>query len=180
MLSDLPTRADAPEGDEKAEQDYCAAMQRVSRVFGKQRRSNSTADEHKQYMRIFDGWLVRKGFGSFVEAEMEHGRCVALHPRRKADGKIKVMKGDLLVGCLLEMATGSKSTPKGGAVADLMSRAATEVAAACGQRTKMKYAHARRVGALARATAMAQRAARANARRVGDCFFSRGSEVLFG
>ena len=97
LLSDLPTRADAPEGDEKAEKEYCAAMQRVSRVFGKQRRSNSTADEHKQYMRIFDGWLVRKGFGSFVEAEIEHGRCVALHPRRKADGTVKVMKGDLLI-----------------------------------------------------------------------------------
>ena len=33
-------------------------MRIVSNVFGKQRRSNTTADEHKMYMRIFDGWLV--------------------------------------------------------------------------------------------------------------------------
>ena len=52
LLSDLPKRADAPEGDEKAEAEYCEAVQKLSRVFGKQRRSNSTADEHKMYMRI--------------------------------------------------------------------------------------------------------------------------------
>ena len=32
-------------------------MRVVSNVFGKQRRSNTTADEHKMYMRIFAGWL---------------------------------------------------------------------------------------------------------------------------
>ena len=63
MLSELPKRADAPEGDEQAEEAYCAAVRIVSDVFGKQRRSNTTADEHKMYMRIFDGWLVREGFG---------------------------------------------------------------------------------------------------------------------
>ena len=167
LLSDLPKRADAPEGDERAEAEYCAAVQKLSRVFGKQRRSNSTADEHKMYMRIIDGWLVRQGFGSYVEAEIdEYGRLVALHPRRNADGAIKVMKGDLLVGYLLEMATGSKSTPKGGAAADLMARAASEVATACGKRSQMRCARtrtrARRSGG--RAKAGTHRAARAKAR----------------
>ena len=67
------------------------------------------ADEHKMYMRIFDGWLVRQGFGSFVSAEIEHGRCVSLQPRRKADGTVKVVKAEIFVGYLLKMATGSSS-----------------------------------------------------------------------
>ena len=33
LLSDLPKRADAPEGDERAEAEYCEAVQKVSRVF---------------------------------------------------------------------------------------------------------------------------------------------------
>ena len=94
-------------------------------------------------------WLVREGFGSFVSAEIKHGRCVSLQPRRKADGTVKVVKADIFVGYLLEMATGSSSTLKGSAAADLMARAATEVATACGKRSKMRCARACVGGALA-------------------------------
>ena len=68
-------RGDAKEAAQ-AEDEYCTAVQKLSRVFGKQRRSNSTADEHKMYMRIIDEWMVRQGFGSFVEAEIDESSYV--------------------------------------------------------------------------------------------------------
>tara|TARA_B110000046_G_scaffold57696_1_gene64602 strand:+ start:555 stop:839 length:285 start_codon:yes stop_codon:yes gene_type:complete len=44
----------------------------VSEAVAKQKRSVGTADEHKMYTRLFDGWLVREGFGSFFEAIIEN------------------------------------------------------------------------------------------------------------
>ena len=56
-----------------------------------------------------DGWLVRKGFGSYVEAEVDKfGELVAVHPRRTATGELKVVKPQFVIGYLLEMASGSK------------------------------------------------------------------------
>ena len=58
LLEELPRRArGAPTCDEAADAQYCEAIDRVSAVFGNQRRSQTTADEHKMYMRIIDGWL---------------------------------------------------------------------------------------------------------------------------
>ena len=58
-LSELPRRkADAVEGDEVADAEYCQAVARVANAFGRQRRSVTTAAEHVMYMRMFDGWLV--------------------------------------------------------------------------------------------------------------------------
>ena len=54
-----------------ADKEYCNAINKISSVFGKQKRSNSTAAEHRMYMRMIDGWLVRKCFGSYVEADVE-------------------------------------------------------------------------------------------------------------
>ena len=77
-----------------------------------QKRANSTADEHKRYIRTIDGWLVRKGFGSFVEAEVDkHCQLVAVHARRTASGEIKVMKPQMIIGYLLEMAASSFNVP---------------------------------------------------------------------
>ena len=44
----------------EADEIYCAAIDKVTSVFGKQKRSQTTADEHKSYVRMFDGWLVRQ------------------------------------------------------------------------------------------------------------------------
>ena len=50
MLEELPERAPgASPNDEAADAAYCKSIQRVSNVFGKQRRSQTTADEHKMY-----------------------------------------------------------------------------------------------------------------------------------
>ena len=50
----------------------------------------------------------------------------------------QVVRPELLVAWLLEMATGSKSTPKGGTVAYIAARVGSEVPSACGLRSKMK------------------------------------------
>ena len=85
MLEELPERAPgASPNDEAADAAYCKSIQRVSNVFGKQRRSQTTADEHKMYGRLFDGWLVRKGFGSYFEAIVgDDGRCTAVKLRTR-------------------------------------------------------------------------------------------------
>lgn len=114
----------------------------MSEAVAKQKRSVGTADEHKMYTRLFDGWLVREGFGSFFEAIIENGRCVQVRARKHEDGTLKVIKPQMLIGHLLEMSVGSKGTPKGGHAADLAARAAMEVATACGPRSKMRCAAA--------------------------------------
>ena len=83
---------------------------------------------------------MREGFGSFFEATFENGICVLVSARKLEDGTPKVLKPQMLIGYLLEMSVGSKSTPKGGHAADLAARAAMEVATACGLRSKMKCA----------------------------------------
>ena len=140
MLAKLPERRkDNCLDAAAADKEYCDAIDKVAAVFGQQKRANSTADEHKRYIRTIDGWLVRKGFGSFVEAEVDkHGQLVAVHARRTASGEIKVMKPQMIIGYLLEMAAGSKDTPKGGHAGDLLARAGQEAVTACGPRSKMK------------------------------------------
>ena len=55
LLDKLPERMPGAGPDDHAADDaYCKAIQRVSNVFGKQRRGQSTADEHKMYVRLFD------------------------------------------------------------------------------------------------------------------------------
>ena len=63
------------------------------------------------------------------------------------DGSPKVMAPQMLLGHLFAMATGAKSTPKGGHAADLESRAATELATACGPRSQMRCARAQTAAA---------------------------------
>ena len=63
---------------------------------------------------------------------------VAVRARRLPSGEKKVVKPQMLVGYLLQMAVGGESTPKGGHPADLAARAAMEVASACGLRSHMK------------------------------------------
>jgi hypothetical protein len=142
MLASVPQRRQGGRGADADELDaeYCVAIDKVASVFGRQKRANSTADEHRAYIRIFDGWLVRKGFGSFVEVEVNgHGRLVAVCPRRSAAGALKVLKPQMLIGYLLEMASGDKAAPKGGHAGDLLARAGQEAVTACGRRSDMKF-----------------------------------------
>jgi hypothetical protein len=145
LLANVPQRrtssraVDDSVQDATLDQEYCDAIDKVSAVFGRQKRSNSTADEHRMYIRMLDGWLVRKGFGSYVEAIFDkHGLLVEVRPRRTATGEVKVLKAQMLIGYLLEMASGSKDTPKGGHAGDLLAQAGQEAVSACGVRSKMK------------------------------------------
>ena len=139
LLAHVPVRRQGID-NAVADKEYCSAIDKVSEVFGRQKRANSTAAEHKMYMRMIDGWLVRKGFGSYVEAELDdHGELVAVHARRTASGEIKVMQPQMIIGYLLEMASGSKDTPKGGHVSDLLARAGHEAVTACGPRSKIEF-----------------------------------------
>ena len=46
-------------------------------------------------MRMIDGGLVREGFGSYVEVEVNrHGELVAVHSRQTVTGEIKVVTPD--------------------------------------------------------------------------------------
>ena len=127
MLANVPERSKVLD-DATADAEYCKSIDKVSAIFGRQKRANSTAAEHRSYMRLLDGWLVRKGFGSYVESEVDQfGQLVAVHPRRTASGEMKVVKPQMIIGYLLEMASGSKDTPKGGHAGDLLARAGQEV-----------------------------------------------------
>ena len=66
-LGNLPSRGSEADSD----LEYCAAIDKISATFGRQRRSETTAAEHKMYVRLFECWLVRSGFGSYVEVEVD-------------------------------------------------------------------------------------------------------------
>ena len=121
-LTELPKRLATGAAAEKA---YCDAIDKVSGVFSRQRRSVSTAQEHMQYMRLFEGYLVRKKHGSYVSIVLdEHGMLTEVHAKISAEtGEIKVIPPQMLIGWLLEMASGlpavsgvliytTKATPK--------------------------------------------------------------------
>ena len=120
--------------------EYCAAVESCAAVFGRNKRSETTAAEHKMYMRLFDGWLVRSGFGSYVTVKLdEHGVLVAVSARRSAETKkIKVVRPQMLIGWLLDMVNGSENAPKGTHAGELAARAMLEAATACGRRVDFK------------------------------------------
>ena len=96
-------------------------------------------EDRNSYMRLIDGWLVRRGHGSYVECiTNESGRLVEVRARRAATGERKVTMPQMLIAHLLEMASASEHTPKGGHAADIAARAGQEVVTACGPREKMK------------------------------------------
>ena len=96
LLASVPERS-GPDEDVDAERNFCAAIDKVSDVFWRQKRAASTADEHRGYMRLIDGWLVRRGHGSYVECiTNESGRLVEVRTRRAATGERKVIMPQML------------------------------------------------------------------------------------
>ena len=139
LLASTPRRRTTQGDEAAADEEYCHAIRQVAGVFGQQKRAQSTADEHKMYIRLLDGWLVREGFGSYVTVVLDgSGQVVSVRARLRPDGTKKVMRAEMLIGHLLQMAEGSRETPKGGHAGDLLARAGQEVATACGPRSKMK------------------------------------------
>ena len=142
LLEQLPVRdPSAPAGEQAANKKYMAEIDGVAHAFGGQKRSQGTEDECLKYVMAVEAWLVRSKFGSYFIPEHDaDGRLAAVRPQRDQTGELKVVPEQLIVGMLLEMATGSKNAPKGRGAAEIESEA--EVPSATGLRRKMRCASA--------------------------------------
>jgi len=109
-----------PNEDELHE--YCVAIRRTARVFAKAHVKKGTLAEHDQYTVWVAMYMQLSGFGTFVivddskdPGERGFVAPVGVHGGRVREGELaKVMRAEVLVGMLLAMGAGHKSTPKGG------------------------------------------------------------------
>ena len=101
---------------ELAIKQYSAAIRDVTRVFGRVHQTNETLEEHDRYMVWIAAWAQISRFGEFVEIDesLKPGADGYLKPKLNEDGSQRVVLPEMLTGMLLEMASGAKSTPKGG------------------------------------------------------------------
>ena len=101
---------------ELAIKQYSAAIRDVTRVFGRVHQTNETLEEHDRYMVWIAAWAQISGFGEFVviDESLKPGADGYLKPKLNEDGSQRVVLPEMLTGMLLEMASGAKSTPKGG------------------------------------------------------------------
>ena len=121
---------------------YCKAVRGATATFKDGHRATQTALEHDMFMRIINNWAVRSGFGTFVVDRKD--RVAGMLPptvqiaKDDATGEPKVLKPEMVVGMLLEMATGDENVPKGGHPDDLARMASSEAKNVCGPRRKWK------------------------------------------
>jgi hypothetical protein len=124
--------------------EFVVAIRSTMRVFGRFHHTTNTLGCNDRYMVWLDSWGKLSGFGSHIVVDAtvrcvamclqwresrasEHVAksvcvvCAQLEPGRigfitpaKRDGEVRVMLPEMLVGCVLEMVTGSELTPKGG------------------------------------------------------------------
>ena len=90
---------------------YCKAVRGATETFKEGHRATSTALEHDMYMRLINCWAERSGFGTYVvPRENANGEaptvCAAVEKRKRLP---KVLKPEMIVGLLLEMATGDEN-----------------------------------------------------------------------
>jgi len=141
-IGDVPKRRALGEAeDEEATEVFCAAVRKAANVFGKSRRAQSTADEHLRYIVSIDKYLVRMGHGSFVTitSTSDDGVVLKVEPRRHAGtGAIRMIRPEMIVALLLDMASGSEDAPKGGHAEDIAANADHEMVGACGPRALQK------------------------------------------
>jgi hypothetical protein len=120
--------------------EYCKAMRGTTETFKDGHRANSTAKEHDMYARLINCWAERSGFGTYV-VEREDAAAEPPTVRAAVDeetGVPKVLKPEMIVGMLLEMATGDKNMPKGGHPDDLARLASTDEKNLAGPRAAWK------------------------------------------
>ena len=126
-LTEMPRRLDFADGEDGMAQ-WCDEVDERSGTFCKSQRASLTSEEHDRYMWIFNEYLKRQGHGSFV-VRTDAAVGVTLAPRTsstgllaptvdEATGKINVVKPQMLVAYVLDMACGSPETPKGGHALD--------------------------------------------------------------
>ena len=83
--------------------------------------------EHDMYMRLINCWAERSGFGTYVVPREGAKDTPAVRAAvDKRTGLPMVLKPEMIVGLLLEMATGDENMPKGGHPDDLKRLASTD------------------------------------------------------
>ena len=121
-------------------EEYCKAVRGATQTFKESHRAESTAREHDMYMRLINCWAERSGFGTFVvPREGAEDKSPAVRAARDAaTAELKVLRPEMIVGMLLEMATGDSNMPKGGHQDDLALLKATDDKHIAGPRTNWK------------------------------------------
>lgn len=118
-VKELPRFHEFADRDD-AEREWCSAVDESSNSFGKALRAQTTSHEHDMYMWGFNEFLLRQGFESYVrivkprekiKLTSSTGRLTAMRDRA---GKIRVVKPQMVLALILDMAAGSEETPKGG------------------------------------------------------------------
>ena len=120
---------------------YCKAMRQSTTTFKEGNRAASTAAEHDMYVRLINCWAERSGFGTYAIERKGNadGTSAAMQIAREARSKaLRVLKPEMIVGLLLEMATGDPNMPKGGHASDLARLAKSDAKNICGPRTQWK------------------------------------------
>ena len=123
-------------------QAYCKAVRGATDTFKDAHRATQTALEHDMYMRLFNCWTERSGFGTFVVDRPD--RVPGEEPptaqiaKDAATGEVRVVEPEMIIGMLLEMATGDENMPKGGHADDLTRLAGSERKHICGPKLKWK------------------------------------------
>ena len=124
-VQDLPRLRDYAPGTDRVvfwQRDVRKAASGVS----KGKRAQGTSDEHDRHMWALNEYAKRQGFDSFVERvqEGEHPEATSstgmLKPTYDESGEMRVAPPELIVSCLLDMASGSSEAPKGGSLETLL------------------------------------------------------------
>ena len=120
---------------------YCEAVRKSTDTFKDGHRATSTAMEHDDYMIRTNNWAERSGFGTYVlrreGVAREDPPCV-MAARDETTRLPKVLAPEMIVGMMLEMATGDENMPKGGHPDDLQAMASRDDKNICGPRTEWK------------------------------------------
>jgi len=120
---------------------YCTAVRGATETFKESHRATTTAAEHDAYMRLINCWAVRSGFGTYVVSREGFDKMKppsVRAARDEATGELRVLRPEMIVGLLLEMATGDENMPKGGHPDDLAMLAETDEKLLLGPRTDHK------------------------------------------
>lgn len=134
------TTKDAAGSEQVNIKEYCKAIRSTTATFKDAHRATSTADEHDAFMRRVNRWAVRSGFGTYVVER--DGATEAPTVKAAMDEKTglpRVLEPEIIVGLLLEMATGDENMPsKGGHPEDLEMLESSDGKMLCGPRKNFK------------------------------------------
>ena len=102
-LTSLPSRAKS-----KTTKAYSKAMAKVGKTFAKEQRTQRTSAAHEKILLHVNDWCVATGVGNYIDEVPGKARgdksCVRSVDKKTK--KPKVMEPGIVIGHLLDMATG--------------------------------------------------------------------------